>query len=253
MELIGNSDPSLFEHYATRDTLMAFDYDGTLAPIVADPVVAHMRPATRLGLQELARRCRVIVISGRSRRDAMRLLSGIPLAEVIGNHGIEAYGASPTRLTARVTTWLAELTAQLSWLEGIYIEDKRFSLSIHYRHCADPGAGTIIYSTAQSLSHARLVRGKSVLNVVPAEAPDKGATLLRLLRKFGSPRTLYVGDDDTDEDVFALDMPDQVLGIRVGVSEETAANYALRDQADIDGLLDLLLARLGRPAEQRIV
>jgi len=31
MELIGNSDPSLFEHYATRDTLMAFDYDGTLA------------------------------------------------------------------------------------------------------------------------------------------------------------------------------------------------------------------------------
>lgn len=249
-QLITLEDLSILDRFAARDTLMAFDYDGTLAPIVADPAAAHMRSATRLALHELARRCRTVVITGRSRRDAMRLLSGIPLAEVIGNHGIEVYGAAPARVTLRVSAWLAELRDRLSPLEGVVIEDKHFSLSVHYRQCDDPAAGTFIYGAALPLPGARLVRGKSVLNVVPADAPDKGATLLRLRRKFGCPRALFIGDDDTDEDIFALDLPDQVLGIRIGESEESAADYALREQADIDALLDMLCVLLGRPGEK---
>jgi trehalose 6-phosphate phosphatase len=247
-QLITPADLSLVERFAARDTLMAFDYDGTLAPIVEDPAAAYMRPKTREALRELARRCRVVVITGRSRRDAMRLLSGIQLAEVIGNHGIEAYGAAPKRLTLQVTAWLNDLRARLAAWEGIYIEDKRFSIAIHYR--TDPAAETAVYRAAQSCTGARLVPGKSVLNVVPAEAPNKGATLLRLCRKFGCPRALFVGDDDTDEDVFALGMPDQVLGIRVGYSGESAAAYALPGQTDVDALLEMLCVRLGRAGEK---
>jgi trehalose-6-phosphatase len=52
---------------------------------------------------------------------------------------------------------------------------------------------------------------------------------------------LYVGDDDTDEDVFVLGGSDGLLGIRVGESEESAAAYCVRDQESVDELLGLLL------------
>jgi len=119
------TSPSIIDRFAARDTLMAFDYDGTLAPIVADPAAAHMRPATRQALRELALRCRTVVITGRSRHDAMQRLSGIPLVEVIGNHGIEACGVTPGRVVLRVSTWLAELRERLQGMAGVVIENKR--------------------------------------------------------------------------------------------------------------------------------
>lgn len=78
-----------------------------------------------------------------------------------------------------------------------------------------------------------------MLNVVPAEAPDKGAALLRAREQLRCRRALYVGDDDTDEDVFALRLP-EVLGIRVGERRSSQARYALRSQLEIDALLALL-------------
>ncbi len=61
---------------------------------------------------------------------------------------------------------------------------------------------------------------------------------------FGCDTALYVGDDDTDEDVFALDQPGRLLTIRVGRKLDSLAGYFLRNQAEIDVLLRVL-HRLG--------
>ncbi|MGQ0658313.1 MAG: trehalose-phosphatase [Chromatiales bacterium] len=234
---------AVLKHFARRDTLMAFDYDGTLAPIVADPLQAQMRPATRQYLKEVALRYPAVVITGRSRVDVKRFLSDIPLREVVGNHGFEAHAAAPAHIVRRVAEWRVQLDERLGTLAGVVVEDKRYSLAIHYRRCNDAEAVAAVRHAAMSLEGARLIGGKLVLNVVPAEAPNKGDALLRLCTRLASARAVFVGDDDTDEDVFTLSRPDTVLGIRVGETEESAAEYSLRGQSEIDALLVVLCAQ----------
>ena len=58
-----------------------------------------------------------------------------------------------------------------------------------------------------------------------------------------------MGDDETDEDVFALDQPGRLLTIRVGRKRQSLASYFLRNQAEIDRLLETLLG--DAPARRR--
>jgi trehalose 6-phosphate phosphatase len=231
----------VLRQYLDRDTLMAFDYDGTLAPIVSDPACAEMRPRTRDLLRQVALQYRTVVITGRRRMDTLRFLEGIPLLEVIGNHGAESRGTKPGSVIQRVADWRRELEAALQTMQGVTLEDKRYSLSIHYRQSRDKDAASRIISMAEQLQGARRIGGKFVLNIVPDESPGKGTALLRLCERFKIPRSVFVGDDDTDEDVFAADKHSTILGIRVGVIEKTCARYYINDQGDIDSLLEAML------------
>ncbi|SEQ97508.1 trehalose 6-phosphatase [Solimonas aquatica] len=227
------------------NTLLAFDYDGTLAPIVDDPAQAQLRPRTQRLLQALARRRPTAVLSGRARADVLRLLAGIPLLEVVGNHGAEAYGLPPRLVTLRVEQWRQQLQARLQEFPGVQIEDKRLSLSLHYRHCDDAAAvEQQLRSLCRELPGVRLLGGKSVLNLLPVDAPCKGQGLRQVLERLGCPRAVFVGDDETDESVFRWRDPQRLLGVRVGRCERTAAEYLLESQADIDELLELLRAPL---------
>ena len=124
---------------------------------------------------------------------------------------------------------------------GVVIEDKRFSLAIHFRQSRQRvAARNAIVEAAKTLGRLRIVGGKLVINLVPHDAPHKGLALASERRRLACDTALYVGDDDTDEDVFARDEPGRLLGVRIGVSRRTEAPYALRQQTDID----VLLARL---------
>jgi trehalose 6-phosphate phosphatase len=211
-----------------------------LAPIVDDPDRAEMRPRTRELLRLLAKQYSVVVITGRKRIEAMRFLDGIPLLEVVGNHGAEGRQIMPSHIVQRVADWHCELEKRLEALEGVVLEDKIYSLSIHYRQSNDHDVVSKIMSLTESLQGARRVGGKSILNIVPIEAQNKGSTLQGLCQRFQMSRSIFIGDDDTDEDVFALDTPEKILGIRVGITGETAAHYYINDQIDIDPLLEAM-------------
>src|SRR6266496_3574380 len=73
---------------APRRVLLAFDYDGVLAPLVKRPSGAHMRPQTRALLHRLVRLYPVAVVSGRSWKDVSRFVGPVD-ATVVGNHGFE--------------------------------------------------------------------------------------------------------------------------------------------------------------------
>jgi trehalose 6-phosphate phosphatase len=235
----------ILQEFLRPSTLVAFDYDGTLAPIVDDPDEAEMRLETRELLRLIAKRHSVAVITGRSRIGAMRFLDGIPLVEVVGNHGAEGREAMPNQIIERVAEWRSKLEPRLNEMEGVVLEDKIFSLSIHYRKSPERGITLKIMSAVEDLRGARKVGGKSVVNIIPREAPNKGTSLQGLCERFRACRSIFVGDDDTDEDVFKMVGAGSVLGIRVGASNDTAANYYIDDQTDIDPLLKAMVEPFG--------
>jgi trehalose 6-phosphate phosphatase len=245
-DILARANREVLERFATSKTLLALDFDGTLAPIVADPDRAAMRFSTRRLLRLVARAYPTVVLSGRSRADVRRRVLGLGLAGVIGNHGIERW---PTRARAsgQASRWVPLLEERLAGLHGIVIEDKRFSLAVHYRLSRQKEkARARIIGAAALLGNARLVGGRLVVNVMPEGAPHKGLALERARTRLGCDTAIYLGDDDTDEDVFSLDQPGRLLGIRVGRRKGSAAAYCIRKQAEIDRLLRVLLAL--RPA-----
>jgi trehalose 6-phosphate phosphatase len=234
--------------FLRRPTLIALDYDGTLAPIAPRPGDARMLDSTRALLGRLARRLPVIVLTGRSRRDALQFLGGVAVLEVIGSHGMETPGGAVTRFLSRVADWRAHLAKRLGSLAGVDIEDKRHSLSVHYRHAEDPlVAREMIGDAAGELEGARIIGGKLVVNLMPEEAPDKGVALLAACLRLGYGQAIFVGDDDTDESGFAVGRPGQVFTVRIGEDAQSLAKYYLRSQGEIDVLLRLLLASTGIP------
>lgn len=221
--------------------LLAFDFDGTLAPIVADRDAAVFRPATR---ELLARVCTLYpcaVITGRGREDVSARLLGTGLKHLVGNHGME-----PSRGMESFEGAMAEahdeLAGRLADHPGLDVEKKRFSLAIHYRRAPDREAARrrIHAAVADLAVPVKTVAGILVVNIVPEGAPHKGDALLELLAVEGAERALYVGDDVTDEDVFRLDPVCGVVGVRVGESSASAAKYFLEDQQEIDALLETL-------------
>lgn len=237
----GNVD--VLAQYAWSRVLLAFDFDGTLAPIVADRDRAGMRTKTHRLFERVCRLYPCAIISGRSRSDVTPRLNGVGVRYVMGNHGLEP-GKHMAKFERQVATVRPMVEQALAGMRGVDVEDKRFSLAVHYRRSRRKrDARKAIYEIVGKLPiPMRTIPGKLVVNVVPERAPHKGDALLELRAKARVDTAIYVGDDATDEDVFMLDQPGRLLSIRVGLARSSSAAYYLRDQREIDGLL----ARLAR-------
>jgi DNA-binding MarR family transcriptional regulator len=141
-----------------------------------------------------------------------------------------------------VRRWSDLLHEALSGHSGVWIEDKQFSLAVHYRQSRNKRiVRAAIRNAAASLAGARIVGGKQVVNIVPEDAPHKGIALQKVRARLGCDTAIYVGDDDTDEDVFALDQPGDLLSVRVGAKRSSAARFYLRGQSEMDRFLRVLV------------
>ena len=249
--ILARANSSVFQQLAWSQVLLAFDYDGTLAPIVEDPEEAWMRPRTRALLAQVARRYPCAVISGRAQWDVLRRLRGIGVVEAIGNHGLEP-SRSATTFVKQVREWLPKLERRLAELRGVDIEDKGLSLAIHYRRSREKRrARALIRRSTADLAKVRSISGKLVINLVPDGAPHKGIALQEARARFGCDTAIYVGDDETDEDVFALDEPGRLLSVRVGASVRSRAAYFIRNQKSIDAMLAALLSYRSEGKERK--
>jgi trehalose 6-phosphate phosphatase len=240
--ILARSSRAVLERYASSNMLLALDYDGTLAPIVTDRASAALRPYTARLLEAANRLYPVVIISGRSRVDVLTRLRAAGVQQAIGNHGIEAPQGLDA-ITETVERWLPTLEERLALCKGVEIESKRYSLAIHYRRSrSKKPALAAILEAAAALTGARVVGGKLVVNLLPEGGPHKGMALVHERERQRCDTAIYVGDDDTDEDVFSLDQPGRLLGIRVGRSKRTAAFYCIPRQEQIDDLLATLVA-----------
>ncbi len=215
------------------DVLLAFDFDGTLAPIVDDPERARMGGGTRRLLRRLAENRPCLVVSGRSPADLRRRLAGTGIRRIGGNHGAELWDHAP-KARRQVSLWAAALAKTLP--PGPRVENNQFSLTVHYRRF--PRARPSVLKAVRLLRGVRVINGKEMVSLGPAKAPNKGTAVRMELARLGFRRALYVGDDETDEDVFALG--DRILAVRVGWKAGSRARYFLRSQGEIDELLWLV-------------
>ncbi|MFS8065655.1 MAG: trehalose-phosphatase [Byssovorax sp.] len=240
--ILAAANESVLAQFARSNTLVAFDYDGTLSPIVVERGAATMRAATRRGLIAVCERYPSAVISGRGRADVSARLEGVPVGHIVGNHGMEP-SADMARFAALVAALALQLSQMLAGCRGVEIEDKRYSLAIHYRKSREKRAARAVIARAGAAvqGSCRLVAGKQVVNVIPHGAPHKGTALEALRDQVGADTAIFVGDDVTDENVFELDQPGRLLSIRVGEKRSSAAPYYLRDQGEIDQLLRRLV------------
>ncbi len=246
-DILSRDGREVLQQFAWSNVLVAFDYDGTLAPIVDDPEQALMRAATRELLQALTKSYPVVVISGRAQGDALRKMRGVGVLEVIGNHGIEPRH-SAERHIAEVQRWLPTLYRCVAPFRGVMIEDKIYSVAVHYRQARQKKrARAAILAAAAELGPSRWIGGKQVVNILPIGAPHKGIALASERDRLCCDTAIYVGDDETDEDVFGLDQPGRLLTVRVGRKLGSQASYCVRSQAAIDDFLAVLLSLRQEP------
>jgi len=109
-----------------------------------------------------------------------------------------------------------------------------------------------VLRAAGELADVRVVPGKQVINILPLGQPNKGVALERERERLGCDTAIYVGDDMSDEDVFALDQPGRLLSIRVGASRGSAAPYFIRGQRTMDTFLRTLVAHRRVQARSRV-
>jgi trehalose 6-phosphate phosphatase len=237
--------------FLTPRTLLAFDIDGTLAPIVERPWDARVPEEVQQGLGALAQRSVVAIITGRAIDDARPMLAFTP-RYLVGNHGAEGVPGfeQASAHCARVCrTWLDELSAATeAWpdIPGIVLEDKTYSLTFHFRHVPDPDSARrrLVARAERLLPAPTLLDGKFVLNLLPSGAPHKGEALTALLARSRCNRALYIGDDASDETVFQM-RSSSVLSVRVERDPKSAANLYLRGQKDITRFVHELLRLVG--------
>jgi len=246
-DILSRAAREVLQQFAWSNVLVAFDFDGTLAPIVRDPDKAAMRATTRRLLGEVAALYPCIVVSGRAQADVRRSLHGVHLQQVVGNHGIEPWQATRP-LMEEVKRWVPVLSRRLSPFKGVRIENKTFSVAVHYRRSREKKkARAAILEAAAALGPIRVMGGKQVVNILPAGAPHKGIALEKERDRLRRDTAIYVGDDETDEDVFGLDQPGRLLAVRVGPKRVSQASYYVKNQAAVDELLAVLVGLRKEP------
>jgi len=255
--------PELAVRLDGRPLMLLLDIDGTLSPIAPRPDVAVVPAATQRLLKALSRApdVHVAVISGRSVADARRLV-GIAELWTIGNHGFEvAPPDQPPSVSESVLVFAEQVRAAGTRaiaagerVPGVVVEDKRWTLSVHYR-MADPGAVPRLADEVHAIAreHGLIVtHGKKIFEVRPPVRIDKGSAALALADRLGAlhdgASLLAAGDDRTDEDMFRAlreRMP-SCITIRVGEdtsAHDTAAEFRVPDPAAMREVLEILSAR----------
>jgi trehalose 6-phosphate phosphatase len=234
---------------ASQPLLYAFDFDGTLAPISRDRQAVNVSDSTLQSLGELAKRAPCAIVTGRALADvAMRINGYVP--HLIGNHGIESPLTSPSVLVEAERTcakWKHQLQSGLPMTPpGAEIEDKRYSLTVHFRGAENPAdVSMAALAAVRRLSPApQLIEGKYAINVLPLGQSGKGRATLALMKHLGRTGLFYIGDEETDETVFSLGQV-VTMGVRVGRVDGSRAGFYLHDQAEVEGLLRLLVQCMG--------
>jgi trehalose 6-phosphate phosphatase len=209
-----------------RQSAILLDIDGTILDIAPTPGQVSVPPGLRetlTRLQDLTAGA-VALVSGRLLADIDVIFAPLRLA-AIGGHGAELRrwpGAEPERRAGSLGAELKRALAALSTLgSGILVEDKGYSLALHYRLAPELGAAlnaAVSGICAQSPSGTiDILPGKAVIEVKPARV-DKGSAVRELMKRppFRGRHPIFIGDDVTDEPVFGVIPQFGGLGFSVG-------------------------------------
>ncbi len=209
-----------------RTSAVLLDVDGTLLDIAKTPPEVEVPARLKQALRALRAQTdgATAFVSGRPLAELDRLFAPLKLAAV-GGHGAElrATGkAEPQRYDAVIGGDLRrKFAAFAKSLHGIILEDKGYSLALHYRlapqHAAKVREAVAAACAPYPSNSIEILLGKAVIEVKSA-AFNKGTGVRELMRfpPFRGRRPVFIGDDVTDEAAFAVLPEFDGLGFSVG-------------------------------------
>ncbi|WP_243227616.1 trehalose-phosphatase [Microbacterium sp. CIAB417] len=238
----------------TPRLLVALDFDGTLSPLVDEPMSARMIPAARRALDALAAlpATDVALVSGRSLAD-LRVISehtDDSLFHLAGSHGAETWHPGAREMPddaadradrALLDELVPEAERIVADIEGAWVEPKAFGLGLHTRLAQADAAQTAQHDIdalmAERAPDWRRRTGRDILEFAfRHEGKDQAVAALR--ERLGATGVLFAGDDVTDEDALRA-LGDDDLGVHVGAGD-SAASVSVEDPEALAALLDRL-------------
>lgn len=231
--------------------LLCTDIDGTLSDITQRPGDARLLTGADQALRALARSgVDVAVVSGRPMAELVRQFELPRTLHLVGSHGVEIDQGSPrseqeSERLDRVDAVLDEIAARH---EGAEVERKPFASALHVRRCQPDVADEALRAARTAIAAingVHVLEGHRVFEVVVRDT-TKADALVELRRRLDPASIVFIGDDQSDELVFAsfvelsADTPDRYIGVKVG-SGESLANHRLRSPDDVVVLLQSLV------------
>jgi trehalose 6-phosphate phosphatase len=225
-----------------RKVAILLDIDGTLLDIAPTPHDVQVPPTLRKTLAKLQERTEgaIALVSGRSLSDIDLIFTPLKLSAV-GGHGAEirvtpdakANGAKARFLAKDLRTRLSDV-AKIA--EGIIVEDKGYSVALHYRLAPDKQRA--IEDSIDAIcgelpaGWVEILPGKAVIEIKKSGF-NKGTALRDLMAHapFAGRQPIFVGDDKTDETAFAVVPEFDGMAISVG---RMAPGVAQRFEAPSD-------------------
>lgn len=243
------------------DRAFFLDVDGTLLDLADKPDQVVVRPGLTDILQTLLRVSggAVALISGRSIADLDRLFAPLQLPAA-GQHGLERRDQHGRmhyhhQLDGRLDAARERLRRFAEDNPGILLEDKQFSLAVHYRQAPDKvdRVTTVLEEIMPDIADEfQLQKGKMVFEIRPG-GRDKGMAIAEFMQEapFHGRKPIFIGDDVTDEDGFVIVNNMEGYSIKVGEGD-TAANWHLPDTgAVLDMLNDCISYQQSRQQDQQ--
>ncbi len=229
------------------------DFDGTLAPIHRRKEAVELPASVRRTLERLRAAGHVVgIISGRALGDLRRRV-GLPGLWYAGDHGffLQSPGGAVRSLVrppdrAEVLRAGRALKRRLVGVAGVSLEFKETSVAVHYRGAraaSRRAARRAVGQVTRGRRRLRVLAGRKVLEILPRVPVDKAVAVRAILRAEkrrhpGPLPAVFIGDDVTDEPVFALRLS---LTVAVGRRPKGAA-YRLRSPRGVANLLNAILA-----------
>ena len=238
----------LNDYSKSSNRLMLLDYDGTLIQFVERPEIAKPdeRLMTLLRSLALDTKNEIVIVSGRDRKTMDYWFGSLDIG-LVAEHGawIKERGKGWSTIKPLKNDWKEKIRAifelYVDRTPGSFIEEKDFSLVWHYRKCNPELAKVRVKELKDVLLNLTanldvdVMEGDKVIEVKNINV-NKGQAALKWLSKKKWDFILSIGDDLTDEDVFAA-LPDTAWSIKVGLGKMSLAKFYIESVANARLLL----------------
>ncbi|MBN1688354.1 MAG: trehalose-phosphatase [Candidatus Omnitrophica bacterium] len=231
------------------------DYDGTLTPIVSRPDLAVLSPSMKEVLERLMKKHMVSIVSGRMREDVQKLV-GIQGIFYAGSHGFDILGPGFSMIQPKaketipvISTIIKKLHKELGDIPGALIEEKKFSVAVHYRLVEGQSLARIQTTVERIVSkheNVRMMSGKKVYEILPNIEWNKGKAIRWIMKalklSWEECSVFYIGDDVTDEFAFRTI---RTRGTGILVSDESkpsSADFQIQTPDDVKKLFEKIIA-----------
>lgn len=235
----------------SKQSILFFDYDGTLVPIRPRPELAIPEKQTLELTEKLAKATNVVIVSGRDKVFLEKWFSKLPVS-IIAEHGafIKARDGVWQHVNDTDTTWKEKihpiLQRYVNRCKGAFIEEKDSSLCWHYRNAESDLAFLRMIELREELTEVisnnlplQILEGHKVIEI-KRTGYSKGTAALKMINNIDYDFILAIGDDKTDEELFAA-LPSNAYTMKVG-KDPSVAKFNFQKQTEVISFLNCLLS-----------